>query len=224
MRRPRVLSGLALLVATGLAVSFVAFVFQIDSAEVPPRRHADGAVALTGGADRIQDAVGLLAQGSADRLLITGVNPQTTRGELVRQQPQARALFDCCIELGYEAENTIGNAAETERWVRAHAIRSLIVVTSNYHMPRAMAEIASVLPDVELQAYSVVSEHSRGQPWWSDGTTTRLVISEYVKYIISHMRFLAASAGADLRPKPPRSVLTAPSEEILAKSQKSVTR
>lgn len=178
--------------------SFVDFLARIADDEAETTHHAEGAVALTGGADRIADAIELLARGSADRLLITGVNPATSRQELTRQAPAARALFDCCIELGYEAANTIGNATETERWVRAHRIRSLIVVTSNYHMPRALAEIGSALPDVELIAYPVVSEWAK-RPWWSDGESARLIVSEYCKYVATRLR---------LRFAPPKQAAT----------------
>ena len=181
----------------GLAWSFSSFLDRIAPVEVPLDGHAEGAVALTGGADRIADAVALVAQGHADRLLITGVNPTTTRGEIVRQTPAARSLIDCCIALGYEAANTVGNAVETERWVRANHIRSLIVVTSNYHMPRALAEMGSALPGVPLTPYPVVSEHGRLHPWWSDGASARLILWEWIKYNAATLRIgIAAPADA----------------------------
>ncbi len=195
--------GLGLAAAVGLvAWSFDGFLGQIDQVEAPPGRHADGAVALTGGADRISDAIELLARGDADRLLITGVNPLTSRAGLLRTMPQARRLFGCCIDLGYEAANTIGNASETERWVRTNHIRSLIVVTSNYHMPRALAEIGSALPDVDLRAYPVVTERDRSRPWWSDAGGARLILSEYVKYVASQLRLRLAPP----RPEPRQEV------------------
>ena len=181
--------GLSLTLAggLGLAWSFGSFLDRIAAVETPLDGHAEGAVALTGGADRIADAVALLARGHADRLLITGVNPATTRGEIIRQTPAARDLIDCCISLGYEAANTLGNAAETERWVRANHIRSLIVVTSNYHMPRALAEMGSALPGVELTAYPVVSDRGR-HPWWGDGASARLILWEWIKYNAATLR------------------------------------
>ncbi len=192
---------LSLCLAGGLALawSFSSFVDRIAAAELPLSRHAEGAVALTGGADRISDAVDLLAQGHADRLLITGVNPSTTPGEIVKRTPAARDLIDCCIALGYAAANTVGNAAETERWVRANHIRSLIVVTSNYHMPRALAEMGSALPGVELVAYPVVSEHSRAHPWWSDGASARLILWEWIKYNAATLR-IGIAAPPDAEP------------------------
>ena len=188
--------------------SFADFVSRIDDAEALPARHAEGAVALTGGADRIADAIDLLAAGRVDRLLITGVNPMTSRAEIARKQPGAGVYFDCCIELGYEAANTAGNAAETEHWVRAHRIRSLVVVTSNYHMPRALAEIGSALPDIDLLAYPVVSDRSRAHPWWADPESMRLVVFEYVKFLRSQIRLRIWPHQAD-----PSQQASIPAEE-----------
>ena len=80
----------------------------------------------------------------------------------------------------------MGNAVETERWVRLHRMQSLVVVTSNYHMPRALAEIASALPDIDLLPYPVVPEKSRR--WWFDAQSTRLVLTEYAKYLATLVR------------------------------------
>ncbi len=189
---------LCLVGGLGLAWSFSSFLDRISAVETPVNRHAEGAVALTGGADRISDAVDLLAGGHADRLLITGVNPATTPGEIIKRTPAARGLIDCCIALGYDAANTVGNAAETERWVRANHIRSLIVVTSNYHMPRALAEMSSVLPDVELMPYPVVSEHGRQHPWWTDSASARLLLWEWIKFNAATLRIgIAAPQGGE---------------------------
>ena len=105
---------------------------------------------LTGGASRIVDAIELLAAGRGQRLLISGVHPSTTPDELTRINPEFERLLNCCIDLGHQATNTIGNAVETGRWVREKNFRSIIVVTSGWHMPRALIEIENELPDVTL--------------------------------------------------------------------------
>ena len=88
---------------------------------------------------------------------------------------------------------------QTRRWTLDRGFHSLIIVTSAYHMPRALAEIAHQLPDVTLIPYPVVSDRLRVEPWWSNGDTTRLVLSEYFKYLFAkvRMRFdtVAAEAG-----------------------------
>ena len=116
---------------------------------------------LTGGAFRINDALELLAAGRGQRLLITGVNPATRAREISRLMPEHRRWFSCCVDLDHSATNTIGNAIETRRWAKARGFKSLIVVTSNFHMPRAMAELAHQLPDVTLVPYPVVSDKVR---------------------------------------------------------------
>lgn len=193
----RTLAAIGLGGALVFGLGFVSFLSRIDAEGMDHARHAEGAVALTGGPDRIAEAVELLARGDADRLLITGVNPLTSRANIARQTPQALALFSCCIELGYEAANTVGNAEETERWARAHHLRTLIVVTSSYHMPRALAEIGSLLPQVELIAYPVISDHERDHPWWMDGPRARLVFTEYLKYVAAQVRLRLAPPRPD---------------------------
>lgn len=185
------------------ALGFVAFANGIPRDETPVPESADGIVVLTGGASRVVDAVDLLAAGRGKRLLISGVHPTTTPGELTRINPDFERLLDCCIDLGHEATNTIGNAVETGRWARGQNFRSLIVVTSGWHMPRALIEIDHELPDVRLIPYPVVSERMREDPWWSDAPTVRLLLIEYVKYVASIMRvrFDSAHMAGSVRPR-----------------------
>ncbi len=81
--------------------------------------------------------------------------------------PQHDRLLECCVDLDHSAVNTVGNAAETRRWAQGPRFRSLIVVTSNYHMPRTMAELGRQLPDVALIPFPVVSDKLRAEPWWT---------------------------------------------------------
>ena len=109
-------------------------------------------------------------------------------------------MLGCCVDLDYAALNTLGNAVQTRRWALAHNFNSLIVVTSAYHMPRALAEIAHQLPDVALIPYPVVSDRLRIEPWWSNSDTTKLVLSEYLKYLAAkvRMRFDAFAETSEL--------------------------
>lgn len=178
----------AIATAAMLVLGFVWFAERIAREEVAIHGKADGIVALTGGAFRITDAVDLLAAGRGHRLLITGVNPATNAHELARRVPAYERLFACCIDLDHSAVNTIGNAIEARRWSNDHGFRSLLVVTSNYHMPRALAELAHQLPAAELIPYPVVNEKRPVQGWWQSTGTARLLVSEYVKYILAIVR------------------------------------
>jgi uncharacterized SAM-binding protein YcdF (DUF218 family) len=177
--------------ATGillLAGGFGWFVFNIASDEVTLDTKADGIVALTGAAARIPDAIELLATDRGKRLLITGVHRATSSKEIARITPLYSRYFTCCIDLDRSALNTFGNALETKRWARAHNFNSLIVVTSNWHMPRAIAELAHQLPDVTLIAYPVISEKVKTEPWWSNLDTARFLFAEYLKYVLALAR------------------------------------
>jgi uncharacterized SAM-binding protein YcdF (DUF218 family) len=171
-----------------LAGGFLWFAFHVAHEESPLDRVADGIVALTGGASRISDAVELLASGRGRRLLITGVGATTNTAELMRLAPDHQRWFGCCIDLDYAAANTVGNAVETRRWARERGFRSLVVVTSGYHMPRAMLEIGHRLPDVTLIPFPVVTGQIRAEPWWLHPGTAKLLAFEYLKFLVAAAR------------------------------------
>lgn len=150
--------------------------------------NADAIVVLTGGADRIEGALDLLANGHAKRLLISGVHPKTTRGTLAKQSSTQADLFTCCVDLDKKAEDTIGNAEQTSAWVHEYGFRSLIVVTSAYHIPRSMAELQNALPSVELKPYPVVRRDLMMHEWYAHWGTTRLLLREYLKYVAARLR------------------------------------
>jgi uncharacterized SAM-binding protein YcdF (DUF218 family) len=199
VRRRRIRSIVAKLVVLGgvaLILGFLAFLWLLPNEEVVLDRNADGIVVLTGGTSRITDALELLAAHRGKRLLISGVNPGTTTADIARQVVGYDRLLACCVDLDYSAINTLGNAVETRRWAVDRGFHSLVIVTSAYHMPRALAEIAHQLPDVILIPFPVVSDRLRIEPWWSNSATTRLVLSEYFKYLFAHLRMRFDSVAA----------------------------
>ncbi len=179
-------SGLAGLTLLG---GFLGFVWHLDRIERMPDSPADGIVALTGGAQRIGDAIDLLASGYGRRLLITGVNERTSRDEIARLNPNQRDWIACCVDLDYRARNTIGNAIETRRWMRQNRFGSVAVVTSNYHMPRTLIEFDHVLQGVDgLVPHPVVAEGFDAGRWWRSPATAKLLASEYVKFLAAWLR------------------------------------
>src|SRR5262245_27294283 len=170
-----------------LGLGFLWFVWRVPSHEVTLSRNADGIVALTGGASRIADAMELMAAGRGKRLLISGAYRTTTPAEILRLNPEYARVVSCCVDFD-RSLNTLGNAVETKRWAERRGFRSLIVVTSNYHMPRALAEIAHQLPDVALVPFPVVTDKQRAEPWWAGGASARRMVTEYVKYVFARLR------------------------------------
>lgn len=184
----RIVACAAFVTAALLGAGFLVFLGAVERTERAPAARADAIVALTGGPQRISDAIDLLAQGYGSRLLITGVNEKTSREEIAKLNPGQRRLFDCCVDLDYRARNTIGNAIETRRWSEGHGFRSLIVVTSNYHMPRTLIEIDNTLPHMRKLAYPVVASGSDLSRWWTRPETVRLLVAEYLKTVVSFVR------------------------------------
>ncbi len=166
-----------------VVIGFVIFADSVEREASAPSATADGIAVLTGGVARIDQAMKLLEQGKAKRVLITGVYRGTTEKELRKLASAGDEYFTCCVDIDKEAYNTIGNAAETSEWVALHGYHSLIIVTSNYHMPRALAELGRVMPTVELIPYAVVDNNLQLDRWWAYPGTTRLLLSEYLKYL-----------------------------------------
>lgn len=175
----------AWVVGAAAAAWVVGFLFFVDHVltEKPPAAmpHADGIVVLTGGADRIRAGLSLLGGRIAPRLLISGAGPGTNLADFVPQDsPQARQL-DPAITLGHVAMTTRGNARESAVWAAQHHARSLIVVTADYHMPRAMLELRRHLPWVRLIA-DPVRPPAMARLWAP--RTLRLLAGEFDKYLL----------------------------------------
>jgi uncharacterized SAM-binding protein YcdF (DUF218 family) len=198
--RATIVAVLAIVFVTA-AIGFVGFLSKLRGAEMKPANNADGIVVLTGGSSRVSDAMELLAGGYGKRLLISGVHPTNAVSDISRSLSDNQSLLSCCVDLDRSAVNTRSNAAQTRRWARDRGFKSLIVVTSNYHMPRAIVELSHAMPDVALIPFAVVGDKWRDEPWWTNGATLRLLLSEYVKYVAAEVRVRLADAGLELTPE-----------------------
>ena len=184
----RILRVVLSIAVAGFVAGFIAFALSATTVQPPSAEDADAIVVVTGGEDRINVALGLLRQGAGRRLLISGVNPRTSKGAIREHTGEDRRLFECCIDIGREAHDTIGNAEETRDWATQRRYRRLIVVTSGYHMPRTLAEFSRVMPSVRLIAHPVFSRNVRDHVWWQSPGTLRFLLGEYVKFIAAAAR------------------------------------
>jgi uncharacterized SAM-binding protein YcdF (DUF218 family) len=197
-RLVRWIKAMAVLAVAGIAlgtIGFFGFSALVNGGTDDDIGSADAIVVLTGGEARIPEAVRLLAEGKGRRLLISGVNPVTTKGELASLMPNSKKWFRCCIDVDQVARDTIGNANETRVWVEKRGFKSLVVVTASYHMPRSLAELRRALPDVEFIPYPVKPKNLHLESWWTHGATFQLLATEYVKFIPSYARCVLVEIG-----------------------------
>ncbi|WP_193172145.1 YdcF family protein [Nisaea nitritireducens] len=186
-------------VAGGLWVGgFFWFLAAMPSDAPRAAPEADAIVVLTGGSRRIPVAVSLLLEGHAKELLVTGVNDIVSPSEFRAAMAESGVAVDaetmaCCVALGYGAHDTIGNAEEAAGWMDAGGYRSMILVTSNYHMARSRIEFRAAMPDIEISEYPVRPADPGLAEWWKSPQSRFLILSEYVKYQAAWLRVTLAS-------------------------------
>jgi uncharacterized SAM-binding protein YcdF (DUF218 family) len=179
-------------------LGFVLFAAWVNRPPEQTISRADAIVVLTGGPTRIAEGARLLSDNRGERMLISGINAQTGRDSVLKLTGLASKQFNCCVDLGYSALDTIGNAEETGAWASERRYNSLIVVTSRAHMPRSLAELQRALPGTRLIPHPVMGRAQADAPWWLSYRATRLIASEYIKFIPAAARLMMAKALSSL--------------------------
>jgi uncharacterized SAM-binding protein YcdF (DUF218 family) len=178
---------------------FLIYCAAIPTNVVEPATKVDGIVVLTGGAERLKAGMRLLRQGAANELLISGVAPGVDKSALVQtlepgDQPDS-ALLSCCVTLDHVASSTSDNAQESKRWAGQKDMRSLILVTANYHMNRALLEFRRSMPGIAITAYPVFPEEVLDHWWFANPQTLWLLINEYHKNLAAIARTAIGGLG-----------------------------
>ncbi len=189
VRRILRISSFILLVCFGVLVGgFLRFADNISSLQPPEHPQVDAIVVLTGGAQRIDQALDLLKSGIGRRLLISGVHPSTSAMQIRKITNSSNALFKCCVDIGYSALDTIGNANETLSWIRDKHYHRVLVVTNNYHMPRSLFELQRIDPVTEFVPYPVVNSDLKVRNWLTDPLIVKAMMVEYLKLAVAVLR------------------------------------
>ncbi|WP_421611604.1 YdcF family protein [Agrobacterium tumefaciens] len=199
-RLRRFIRGLILLCVITLGAfsgGFLWFADSVASMRPPEGAKGDAIIVLTGGYQRIEQAVGLLRDGVGMRLLISGVNPATTRTQIRKMTQGSSDMFSCCVDMGYKAIDTIGNANEAASWIRDHGYSSIVVVTNNYHMHRSLHELHNASPQTQFIAYPVISADLARTNWFAEPDVVRTMLYEYMKFVIAAGRDLTGLGKGD---------------------------
>ncbi|MDE2167378.1 MAG: YdcF family protein [Alphaproteobacteria bacterium] len=187
MRALRKLISLLGVLATLWLIGLFWFAQQIPDAVGDPTTKTDVIVVLTGGSQRVEGGLKLLAAGMGKTLFITGVFPGVTVPALLHSANAPESLA-CCIELGHTADNTAGNAVETADFMRKQNYHSLRLVTSAYHMPRSLLEFTRAMPDTTIIPNPVFAGNVKQRQWWEWPGTLALIVTEYTKYLAAVVR------------------------------------
>ncbi len=169
-------------------VGFLWFAADLPHEVGEPERKTDAIVVLTGGSGRLHQGLELLAAQRAKRLFVSGVYRGVEVEELLKLSQQSPQNLECCVVLGYEADDTRGNAAETAQWMRQEGFASLRLVTASYHMPRSLLEFGRAMPDIEIIPHPIMSANFRQDDWWRWPGSAGLLATEYTKFIVALIR------------------------------------
>ena len=174
---------LGILMVLGLALaSFQQFVLTLPNADTKLTQPIDGLVVATGGQLRIQKGVELLAGGKAERMLISGVGKGITK-ELLKENlalsSRQANFYDCCVEIEFTAADTNGNAEATFEWMQKHGLEDILLVSANYHIPRAEIIFKQYLPENSVYFHAVNPPDLKLSALYASWQTTRLLLREY---------------------------------------------
>lgn len=162
---------------------FIIFAQSLNSeaGDVP---EADAIVVFTGTSPaRIEAGLDLLADKKGERLLVSGLYENQSFDMIMQMAGDKAAGLQCCIDLDYRATNTVANTQETALWAEVHGFKSLIIVTSAHHMPRAFLELRRAMPTARLSAFPVVPPNVRLDYWFAFPGTMNLLLGEYSRYL-----------------------------------------
>ena len=144
-------------------------------------------IVLTGGDNRVKKSLKIFfsIKNKNKNLFISGVGQgfnKKTLKKLTQKKPHDNKIIDCCIQIEGISRNTFSNAVESLKWVKSKKINSFVLLTNNYHMPRAMLEFKSIFNDIKITPYVFIDEN---KIWWK---TKINYISEYFKYKLTYLR------------------------------------
>ena len=164
---------------------FCFFAYKINNFDIDQSTTTDAIIVLNGGRNRITEAVKLFNDKKSKHLFISGVAKDISL-ENIQNTINMKINDTTNVEAGHNADNTVENAKETNAWVRKNNIKSIRLVTSNYHIYRSLIEFRKQLNDIEILPHPVYSQYIE-KKWWTSWQTFSLIFKEYNKFICAYI-------------------------------------
>ena len=187
-------------ILTFFVIGLFKFKNNVLSSKNYSNKESSNIVILTGGTNRIKDGLKIINDFKNLRkinfkILVSGTGQGFTKTSLIRQLGPSFniKLIECCIDLDSISQNTFTNAIETFKWVRKNNIKEFILITSNYHMPRAILEFKNIMPDKKIYTFAITPSKHDIKKWLRSYQTFSLVFKEFCKYIIAKLRIKVLS-------------------------------
>jgi uncharacterized SAM-binding protein YcdF (DUF218 family) len=199
-RRPAQVAGAAfgfgLALALAWLVGLVWFAATVPGEVEDPATATDAIVVLTGGSERVATGVALLEAELGGRLFVSGVHKGVEVADLLKttRHRSGRPELAGHIALGYEADDTVGNAVETAAWMRTEKVRTVRLVTAAYHMRRSLLEFRHAMPGAVIVPHPVFPDAVKHE-WWRWPGTAHLLATEWTKYLAAVLRNWVVPAG-----------------------------
>jgi uncharacterized SAM-binding protein YcdF (DUF218 family) len=187
-RIPRALllvTAMLVVAAAAWGTGLLFFVGSMPSRVDDPDSVTDAIVILTGGSERLNTGLRLLAENKAKQVFVSGVHPTVDVDRLLQLGGRSEDSLQQRIDAGHGAQDTHGNAEETAAWMRARGYRSLRLVTGSYHMPRSLLEFRDALPEARIVPHPVFPDRVKQSSWWLRPGTALLIIGEYNKFLLA---------------------------------------
>jgi len=132
---------------------------------------------LTGDRFRISEGLKILNSKIGHKLLISGVNREISIEEIKKEYQKYNQIFKCCIELESISKKKFENIREIFYWKKKNNIKNILLITSDYHLPRVELEVNRLLLNNETYYYGVKYENQ------NINIRMKKLIVEYVKYL-----------------------------------------
>ena len=182
-------------VLTYFFIELYIFKERILSIDKYESRKKSNIVILTGGSNRIKDGLKIInkfdsANNFYFKILVSGTGKGFTKSSLrkILNSSFDLKLLDCCLELESVSKNTFSNATETFKWATKNNIKQFILITSNYHMPRALLEFRHKMPNIKIYTHPITPKKHNINKWLSSTETFSLILMEFSKFLIASFR------------------------------------